>query len=247
MPPVYEPLQPDANRYLDTATPVGCDPDRAARLRALQARQQNASAQRQTRSASPTNSTARSSRVNRRNHPARTARTVALAGSVAATAALAFHMAADDRVAATDTIVASASASDEAPEAQDQSLASVPALVVEAPVAELVPDSTSGQVATSGYADGTFVGSAEFTKWGDLQVQATISGGQLVAVDVVQAPDDRKSEGINNRAVPSLSTQALSLQDANIDNVSGATWTSRTYKASLQSALDQALEQGTTQ
>jgi uncharacterized protein with FMN-binding domain len=50
--------------------------------------------------------------------------------------------------------------------------------------------------------------------------------------------DDPHSQEINAEAVPQLRGQALSAQSAQIDGVSGATFTSRGYEASLQSALD---------
>jgi len=71
--------------------------------------------------------------------------------------------------------------------------------------------------------------------------QITVSGGQITAVEAIQTPtDDRKSITINQRATPTLASEALSAQSADIDTVSGATYTSDSYKASLQSALDQA-------
>jgi uncharacterized protein with FMN-binding domain len=90
------------------------------------------------------------------------------------------------------------------------------------------------------YTDGTYTGSAVTEPWGDFQVQVTIGGGKITAVTVVQAPTDSKSSSINSRAVPVLTQAAMASQSAGIDLVSGATWTSRSYITSLQSALDQA-------
>jgi major membrane immunogen (membrane-anchored lipoprotein) len=45
---------------------------------------------------------------------------------------------------------------------------------------------------------------------------------------------------ISNAAVPTLRQSALTKQSAAIDTVSGATFTSKSYAASLQSALDKA-------
>ena len=45
---------------------------------------------------------------------------------------------------------------------------------------------------------------------------------------------------INNRAEPALQSEALQAQSANIDGVSGATYTSEAYAQSLQAALDNA-------
>jgi uncharacterized protein with FMN-binding domain len=95
-------------------------------------------------------------------------------------------------------------------------------------------------VEPSGYADGVYLGSAEYTEWGDVQVQVTISDGAITDVAAVQYPTGRKSSSINNRAVPMLEAEAVTLQSADLDVVSGATYTSRTYADSLQAALDQA-------
>ena len=101
--------------------------------------------------------------------------------------------------------------------------------------------STSAAKTTSGAKNGTFTGAAESTQFGDVQVQAVISGGKLTNVVVLQVPDRGGYEDqIVQVAVPELKTEALSAQSANIDVVSGATYTSQGYAESLQSALDQA-------
>ena len=56
---------------------------------------------------------------------------------------------------------------------------------------------------------------------------------------------DGRSQEISSFAGPQLAQQALAAQSANIDGVSGATYTSESYRASLQSAIDQ-LPAGTT-
>lgn len=93
---------------------------------------------------------------------------------------------------------------------------------------------------TSAYADGTYLGAAVDEPWGIFQVQATISGGRLVAVTIIDAPTDRHSSRINNSSLPTLTSQAVSSQSADVDVISGATWTSRSYATSLQAALDDA-------
>jgi len=93
----------------------------------------------------------------------------------------------------------------------------------------------------SGGKNGTFTGAAENTAYGAVQVQAVISGGKLTNVTVLQVPDRGGYEAqIVQIAVPELKTEALSAQSANINVVSGATYTSQGYAESLQSALDQA-------
>lgn len=88
----------------------------------------------------------------------------------------------------------------------------------------------------------TYTGAAFGNKYGEVQVAAVVSAAkQLCDVQVLVYPDgDRKSVSINQRALPTLRTEALAANGANIAGVTGATLTSRGYEASLQSALDQA-------
>jgi uncharacterized protein with FMN-binding domain len=96
-------------------------------------------------------------------------------------------------------------------------------------------------VTSTGLSDGTFTGSAANNKYGNVQVQVVVAGGQVTKVDIVQYPDrDRKSVDINNGAIPELISETLAAQSAKVDNVSGATYTSASYEQSVQSAIDQA-------
>lgn len=99
----------------------------------------------------------------------------------------------------------------------------------------------SGSVASAGpYADGTFLGASVSEPWGAFQVQVVISDGRITAVTVVASPRDRRSTSINSSAVPRLTAAAIAKQSADVDLISGATWTARSYRTSLQAALDQA-------
>ena len=67
------------------------------------------------------------------------------------------------------------------------------------------------------------------------------SGGKITDVQAVQLPEtDPRSAQISSFAAPQLRQSVLSAQSANIDAVSGATYTSDGYKQALQSALDRA-------
>jgi uncharacterized protein with FMN-binding domain len=101
------------------------------------------------------------------------------------------------------------------------------------------PSATSG-TAPGGYRNGTFTGGAAQDPFGVIQVAVTISGGRITDVQTIAQPGDRHSTRINTIALPMLHDQALQVQSAQIDGVSGATWTSQAYAESLQSALDQA-------
>ena len=60
------------------------------------------------------------------------------------------------------------------------------------------------------------------------------------AIARVQAPSGGRSSEVTNDAVPKLDQEAVAAGSADIDAVSGATYTSGGYKQSLQSALDKA-------
>jgi hypothetical protein len=78
-------------------------------------------------------------------------------------------------------------------------------------------------------------------QYGDVQVQVTIQGGKIVDVAPLLLPVDRqRSAYISQVAGPMLRTEVLQAQSANIDIISGATYTSQSYAQSVQSALDQA-------
>jgi uncharacterized protein with FMN-binding domain len=102
--------------------------------------------------------------------------------------------------------------------------------------------SSGGSTSTaSGLTDGTFAGGAANTRYGPVQVQITVAGGQITDVQVLEYPDsDRRDQEINQRALPVLISETTEAQSSKIDMVSGATYTSQGYIASLQSAIDQA-------
>ncbi|HZU80959.1 MAG TPA: FMN-binding protein [Acidimicrobiales bacterium] len=82
-------------------------------------------------------------------------------------------------------------------------------------------------------------GATENYRYGTLELQVTITGNRITDVEpVVDQATDPRSAQINSQAIPMLRQQALSAQSAQIDGVSGATYTSAAYQASLQSALD---------
>ncbi len=79
------------------------------------------------------------------------------------------------------------------------------------------------------------------TRFGPVQVQITVSGGAITDVQVPQYPSESgRDQQINSRALPVLVKETVQAQSAEVDMVSGATYTSTGYRTSLQSALDQA-------
>lgn len=99
---------------------------------------------------------------------------------------------------------------------------------------------------TNALADGSFIGQTFTNRWGPVQVQVTVSSGQITDVATLQSPGGRsRSIQISNIATPILRTEVLQAQSAQIHTVSGATYTSKGYRQSLQSALDVAKAQAT--
>lgn len=91
-----------------------------------------------------------------------------------------------------------------------------------------------------GARSGTYTGDTVDTRYGPVQVAATLTHGRLTAVRVLQAPSDNdRDREIAAYALPRLTDEALAAQSAHIDAVSGASYTSEGYAQSLQSALDQ--------
>ncbi len=84
-------------------------------------------------------------------------------------------------------------------------------------------------------------GAAVDTNYGPVQVQVTITQKKITAVTVPVYPSGSgRDMEINSYALPQLVAEVLSAQSATIDAVSGATYTSQGFQASLQSALDAA-------
>ncbi len=101
--------------------------------------------------------------------------------------------------------------------------------------------SDSTTTTSSGLKDGTYTGTSEQTRFGNVQVQVTVSGGKLTEVKALQLTDrEQRSVQISNYAAPILRQEVLASQSANVSNVNGATYTTDGYLSSLQSALDQA-------
>jgi len=93
---------------------------------------------------------------------------------------------------------------------------------------------------TSANGTETVTGSLISTRYGPVQVQVTITNRKITAISAVALPSGGRSGMISSYAAPILTSEALSAQSANIDLVSGATYTSTGYEKSLQAALDKA-------
>lgn len=93
----------------------------------------------------------------------------------------------------------------------------------------------------SQYVDGTYTGIAADAFYGNVQVEAVIQGGRMSNVKVLQYPNTHgTSVYINSQALPYLTQEAIQIQSANVNIVSGATLTSDAFRQSLASALTKA-------
>ena len=90
-------------------------------------------------------------------------------------------------------------------------------------------------------ASKTYTGGAADTRYGPVQVQIVVKSGKVTSVSAIEYPmTDPRDAQINSYAIPQLNSEAASAGSAGIDMVSGATYTSEGYIASLQDALNQA-------
>jgi uncharacterized protein with FMN-binding domain len=108
--------------------------------------------------------------------------------------------------------------------------------------AAIAPNTADGSSSSSSTTSGakTVTGSSVDTRYGPVQVKITAVNGKITSAQAVDYPQkDPRDQEINSVAIPQLQQETISASSANIDMVSGATYTSQGYIQSLQSALDQ--------
>ena len=147
---------------------------------------------------------------------------------------------ADPTLDATATTVSPAVVDPTAATAAPVTAAPVTAAPVTAAPDTAAPDTTVPPAPAA--CGGMILGPTVSTKFGPVQVQASVDGTGYVcsAQGVVWPTADRKSVAINNQAIPLLDQWAAYQHDASFTSISGATYTSRAYKESLQAIIDQA-------
>ena len=113
--------------------------------------------------------------------------------------------------------------------------ASIP--TTSAPTPTVPPRGSAATTSATRVVDGPVVSN----RYGDVQVRVTLRGRQIVDIQALRLPSDRsRSAEISRFAGPVLRSEALQAQSAQIDAVSGASYTSESYAQSLQGALDHA-------
>lgn len=105
------------------------------------------------------------------------------------------------------------------------------------------PSTTQQSAAPSGTGTGTGTGTVkgktEQTRFGAVQVSVTFSGSRITSVQTLQAPSESgRDEMLTRYATPQLAQEVIASQSAKVDTISGATYTSEGYLASVQSAID---------
>ncbi len=79
------------------------------------------------------------------------------------------------------------------------------------------------------------------TPFSVISVRVTLTGGELTRVETVDLTGaNARTEAINARAEPILREEALKAGSGKIDVVTGATYTSESYREALQAAIDRA-------
>lgn len=108
-----------------------------------------------------------------------------------------------------------------------------------APATSGAPPATS--TTTAAPVSKTVPGDVAQTPYGPVQVALVMTGKRIVDVRALQLPSDAsRSRRLAQIAAPTLRTEVLTAQSAQIDSVSGATYTSQGYAESVQYALDHA-------
>ena len=104
----------------------------------------------------------------------------------------------------------------------------------EFPEGSLAGKLTPGETAVTGHVANTV--------YGPVQIQLIVKSGKIVKVAILQQPANTIHDiQIGQFAFPRLISETLAAQNAKIDTVSGASYTSAGYISSLQSAVDQGL------
>lgn len=101
-------------------------------------------------------------------------------------------------------------------------------------VAERTPRAAStAAVPTAQSNSGGVTGQSYDTPWGPVSVSVVVSGSKIASIETPDYPDSDPSV----QARSTLIRQAIKAGNANIQGVSGATYTSLAFKRSLENAL----------
>ena len=99
--------------------------------------------------------------------------------------------------------------------------------------------SATGNAQPSGATNGSFTGDPITMRYGIVQVKITVQNGKITDAQAVKAPTG-SNDRYTQMAVPRLREQTITAQSANIQGVSGASFTSYGWYTSLVSAIAKA-------
>ncbi len=119
--------------------------------------------------------------------------------------------------------------------------ASVPAAgpAASAPGARSAATPAASSRAPATAAAGRATGPIEQYGYGELTARVTVSAGRITDVQLpVIRTAEQYSQQLASQVIPLLRREVLAAQSANINAVSGATYTSQAYALSVQAALD---------
>lgn len=86
--------------------------------------------------------------------------------------------------------------------------------------------------------DGEFRGTKYDARFGHVRVKVRFASGKIVAIQTEEYPDHSPtSVRINVDALPRLEQEAITVQSADVDAVTGATLTSKAWARSVRSAI----------
>jgi uncharacterized protein with FMN-binding domain len=127
-------------------------------------------------------------------------------------------------------------------------------IAIKPPAATAPPSSTTTPPTSAGGGGGaaptttppassgprTATSSIQPYQYGQMSVTVTEVGSRITDVQMASLSEtDGRSVMIDDAAIPQLRAQVLSANSANINGVSGATFTSQAYATAVQSAIDQ--------
>jgi uncharacterized protein with FMN-binding domain len=85
-------------------------------------------------------------------------------------------------------------------------------------------------------------------RWGPVQATISVKSKKITSVSISVSPENRRSQFIDDQAVPMLKQETLQAQTlSGVSPISGATMTSEAYIQSLQTAMQKAKLPGANQ
>ena len=108
--------------------------------------------------------------------------------------------------------------------------------------ARTIPGEFQSVVGTLTAGETTVTGKVATTVYGPVQVELVVKSHKIVKVAVLEQPTNTIHDiQLGEFAFPKLISETLTAQNAKVDAVSGASYTSAGYISSLQSAVDHGL------